>query len=270
MKSFVHFLRVVPIAAILFASAIAGAQDNVPQNVKDAVKKADTAVAAIVAVPDDKRTFDNTIGAIDDLDDQLQVDTAMTTFMQFGSTDAKTRDESRAADEYVTNWGNALLKNEALYKAVKAYADTNPKLQGEQHRLLVFTLRDFRISCMSLPKDNRDQLQKDDDEIEKLGNEYNQNIYDDATTVAFTKTELAGVPGDAINGMQQSDGLYLFDMAEPTYDALENNAINENTRQKYWLAFKRRGGQKNVDIRQKLRVRRAEEASILVYKSWAD
>ena len=263
-------LRTLPILALFAAAAITQAQDNVPDDMKAAVKRADDAVAAIVAVPDSNRTFDNTIGAIDDLSDHLQVDTAFFTFMQFVSTDEKTRDESRASDEYISNWENDLYKRNDLYKAVKAYADTNPKLEGEQHRLLVFTLRDFRRSGMELTQDKRDKLKDDDAQIEKLGVDYNQNINDDETTVAFTKAELAGVPQDAIDGMQKSAGLVLFDMAEPTYDALEDNATNESTRQKYWLAFKRRGGEKNVSILQKLLVLRAEEASILGYKTWAD
>jgi len=262
--------RTIPLLAVLALGALVHAQEAVPDNIKAAVNKADDAVAAIIAVPDDKRTYDNTLGALDDMNDRLQVDVAMFTFMQFVSTDAKVRDESRAADEFVSNWGSALLKNEDLYKAIKAYADTNPTLDPEKHRLLVFTLRDFRRSGMALSKDKRDRLQEIDNQIQKLGQDFQKNIFDDETRVAFTKAELPGVPADGLGEFQQSDGLYLLDIAEPTYDLIESNCTNETSRQKFWLAFKRRGGQANVDILEKLIKLRAEEATIMGFKTWAD
>src|SRR5689334_19289384 len=109
--------RTLAIAAACAISVFAIAQDNVPDNIKAAVKKADDAVAAIVAVPDNQRNFDNTIGAIDDLSVRLDDDTSMFIFMQNVSTDPKVRDEARAADEYISNWASALNKREDLYKA---------------------------------------------------------------------------------------------------------------------------------------------------------
>src|SRR5262249_44767069 len=49
-----------------------------------------------------------------------------------------------------------------------------------------------------------------------------------------------------------------------------NNCTNATTRQKVWTAFKRRGGQHNVDLLEKMLKLRAEEAKILGYKTYAD
>src|SRR5690349_16035829 len=98
--------RIRYFALLCFAlAATSGLAQDVPQQIKDALKRADDAIAKIVAVPNDQRTFDNTVGAFDDLSCRLDDDTALFIFMENVSTDAKTRDEARAGDEAVSNWG---------------------------------------------------------------------------------------------------------------------------------------------------------------------
>lgn len=262
--------RLIPLFATLLLSGLVFAQDNVPENIKAALKKADDSVAAIVAVPDGQRNFDNTLGALDDLSVRLDDDTSMFLFMQYVSPDSHIREQARASEEAVDNWESQLGRREDLYKAVKAYADTNPKLEGEQHRFLVFTLRDFKRNGMALPKEQRDRLSEIDNQLNKLGIEFSTNIDEDETRVPLAKSELPGVPQDAIDAQPKSAGLYLWGMDYPSFDAVENNCTNATTRQKVWLAFKRRGGQKNVDVLQKLLKLRAEKAKILGYATYAD
>src|SRR5262245_36976930 len=72
--------------------------------VSAAIKKADAAVAAIIAVPNGERTFANTVGAIDDLLVRLDSETAWPQFWAHVSTDAEQRNAGQAAEEQVTNW----------------------------------------------------------------------------------------------------------------------------------------------------------------------
>lgn len=262
--------RLAPLAVALAFSGFGWAQDDVPDSIKAAVKRADDAVAAIVAVPADKRTFDNTVGALDDMSVRLDDDTSIFIFMQNVSPDAKVRDQARASDEFVSNWGSALNKREDLYKAIKGYADTNPNLKGEQKRLLEFTLRDFRRNGMALPKEQRDRLQAIDQELTKLGLQFEQNIAEDETRVPLTEAELAGVPKDTLDAQPKSNGLYLIGMDYPTYGAVQDYCTNALTRQKVWTAYKRRGGTQNVDVLEKMIKLRAEEAKILGYATYAD
>lgn len=262
--------RSAALLAVLAIGALSFSQDNVPDSIKAAVKKADDAVAAIIAVPDGSRTFDNTIGALDDMSVRLDDDTSMFLFMQNVSTDSKIREEARASEEYVGNWGSALLKREDLYKAIKAYADTNPNLEGEQRRLLAFTLRDFRRNGMALDKESRDRLQQIDEQLNKLGLEFEKNIAEDESRVPLAKSELAGVEKDAMDAQPMSNGIYLWGLDGPSFDAISSDCTNAMTRQKVWTAYKRRGGQKNTDVLEKLLKLRAEEAKILGFKTYAD
>ena len=128
------------------------------QSVKEAVEHANAAVARIVAIPDDQRTFENTLGAIDDLTANLETETSLLIFMSNVSPDEKLRIASQQAEEEVGNYAIELGKREDLHKAVMAYSKANPKLEGEQKRFLEFTLRDYKRAGMVLSKEDREKV----------------------------------------------------------------------------------------------------------------
>lgn len=253
------------------AVGLAPAQD-IPEGspVADALRRAEARIQAIVAVPDDKRSFDNTLGALDDMLAHLELDTNMLRFLQYVSTDAAERERSQKAEEDTTNWLIAIGKREDLYKAVKAYAGQQPKLDGEQKRLLEFTLRDFRRAGMELSPEQRNKLKALQMEINKLGIEFEKNIRDDDTRVPCTKAELDGMSDDWLANQPRVGELYLVGMDYPSFYPLMDFCRNETTRQKVWVAYKRRGGAKNVKLLEKILELRAQCAKMLGYASAAD
>lgn len=244
---------------------------EVPQSIKDAVKRADEAIAKIVSVPDDQRTYENTLGAYDDMTAHLERDTSMTIFMANVSTDPKVRNDARAAEEFVGNWSVELGIREDLYKAMKAFAAKKPSLNAEQQRFLDFTLRDYRRQGMELSKEKRDRVAEIQKELNRLGIQFDQNIADDETALPFTVAELKGVPEDVVKGMKKAGkDTVIATMDGPTFSAILDMAQSEETREKAWIAYKRRGGEKNNEVLKQLVKLRAELASLLGYKTFAD
>lgn len=256
-------------AGLLALATLSGAQE-VPASVKAAVAKADAAVAAIVNIPKDRRTFENTIGAFDRLTDDLDRSTSLTVFLRNVSTDAKVRADAGAAEEFLGDYYVELGKREDLYKAVKEYADTKPDLQGEQKRLLEFTLRDYRRAGMDLPKDKRDQAAALEKDLNKIGLEFDENIAVDTLQLPLTEQELAGVPEDARSGWVKLAGSYLVPMTGPNYSVIVDFASNPATRQKARWIWLRRGGEKNVELLAQLLVKRDQLAHLLGYKNTVD
>jgi thimet oligopeptidase len=246
------------------------AQESPDSPAAEAIEKAETAVAQIVAVSDGERTFDNTIGAIDDLLAQLELDTNMMMFMAYVSTDAAERERGTRAEEDVTNWLIELGKREDLYDAVRAYADSNPDLEGEDARLLEFTLRDYKRAGMELPAEERAQLAAIQKEIARLGIEFEKNIREDETAVFLTREELVGTGDEFIDRLPQSVGLYVVAMDNPTFLRIMDWCENETTRQRVWTAYKRRGGQKNVRILEEIIKLRDQSSDMLGYATYAD
>ncbi|MCC6907388.1 MAG: Zn-dependent oligopeptidase [Phycisphaerales bacterium] len=243
---------------------------DIPGLIEDAIAQADKAVAAIIAVPDEKRTFENTLGAIDDLLARLDGGTNMAQFMAYVSTDAAERDASNAAQLRIESWMIDLSKNEDLYHAVKAYASTDPKLSGERARLLEHTLRDYRRAGMELPKEQRDKLTEIEKTLSELAIQFQTNIREDETVVAVTRDELAGVPEEFINSRSRTGDLYVITMDYPSVDAVWKHCTVETTREKVRFAYARRGGQKNVRLLERILKLRDEHAGMLGYDSTVD
>lgn len=238
------------------------------QTIDGAIARANEAIAKIVAIPDADRTFDNTIVAIDDLLSRFEQESSMLIFMSNVHPDASVREVSQAAEQAATNFYVELSKREDLYKAVRSFADgrgATERRGGEDARLLSFLLRDYKRAGMDLPKAQRDQLGEIQKEIGKLGIEFSKNIAEDDGVVMLTEAELAGVPRELLDTLPHNAGVYAVGLSYPIYTPVMENCSVESTRQKMWMAYKRRAGKKNVAVLEKAIKLRAQAATMLGY-----
>lgn len=235
-----------------------------------ALIKADAAVARIVAVPADKRSFANTVVAIDDLVVRLRLETEFLQFMAYVSPETALRNQGHKAEVDVRNWMISLLKNDELYAVVLKFSKTSPKLTGEDARLLKRTLRDYRRAGMSLTAEKRAELKELQVKLSKLSIEFETSIREDETRVPLTKAELKGMPTEWLKTQPESAGVYLVGMDYPSFLPLMDYCEVEATRQKVWLAYKRRGGLKNVKLLEEVLGLRAKIAGLLGYSHPAD
>lgn len=249
---------------------------EIPQDspVRVALQKADATVAKIVAIPAGQRTFENTMLAVDDMLATLENDTNYKMFLQYVSPDRALREMSARAEKDTINWLTELQTREDLYRAFQEYAATNPQLDGPRKRLFDLTRRDYRRAGMDLTKEQRDELVSLRKQITDLGIEFEKNIRSDETRVMLLESELAGLDDDYFK-QQRADGyyvngVYMIGMAYPSFNPIMDYCDDEDTRQKVWLAYKRRGGQRNVDVLEKLLKLRAQEAELLGYPTTAD
>jgi len=243
---------------------------DIPGLIESAIAKADKSVAAIIAIPDAKRTFENTLGALDDLLARLDSGTNMAQFMAYVSSDAAERDASNAAQLRMESWMIDLSKNEDLYRAVKAYAATNHKLAGERARMLEHTLRDYRRAGMELPKAQRDKLTEIEKTLSELAIQFETNIREDETVVTLTRAELAGASDEYLEPRKQGDDLYTISMDYPSVDPVWKQCSVEATREKVRFAYVRRGGMKNVRLLERILKLRDEQATMLGYDNTVD
>ncbi len=234
-----------------------------------AMQEANDRVAAIIAVPDTQRTYENTIGAMDDINAHFDRDGNMLAFMGYVHPDSAMREAARGVERRWTDWYVDIGKNEDLYAAVLAYAETKPELDGERARLLVFILRDYRRAGMGLSPDARAELTTIEKEINELSLQFDQNILNDASTVFLTEDELEGMPADYIAGLERAGDMYALGMDYPTSLPLLDHCPNEQTRQKMWLARRRRA-KANVDTLEKILVLRARQAALLGFGHASD
>lgn len=257
--------------ASVFCGAIGLAQEVVDDpRVAEILRRADADVQGIVDVPHGERTFANTAGAVDDMVARLYRDTAFVWFMASVSTDADERDKARAADQQLENWYVEFSKREDLYEAIKSYAATEPKLDGEHKRLLARLLRDYRRGGMELPPEKRDRMKEIELELTELKSEFSKNTANDDSRFLATREELRGVRDEFLDTLERSGDLYVITMDYPTVTTINRECEVEATRQKTTFIFRRRGGRRNIEIIEEILVRRAEIAKLLGYQHWAD
>ena len=171
------------------------------------------------------------------------------------------------------DWAVGIDYREDVYKAIKAFADTHPKLTGEDQKLLKETLRDYRRAGLDLPPDQRKEVEELRKELSKLGTDFDTNIVKANAPVMFTKADLNGLPDSffASPGIKTGDDVYTV-MANVTwqFNTVEENAKSEATRKKLYLVHETLAKDTNVNVLNQMLALRNKIALRLGYKSWDD
>ena len=248
-----------------------------PEEVKSikvaVLKKADAALAALVAQQSAQLNFANTFAAIDALNGSIADTGAMLETVAQSSLSEAIRQSANEANVKLQEWNVSMTYREDLYLLLKSVADAKPTLEAEQQRLVDFIMRDYRRAGLALPVAERAAVEKLQKELAALTTEFSININNARAPLDFTATELAGVPQSFLDspGVKQADGRYRV-MANITWhaQAVSENAINPTTRQRLAFARNNLARDKNIPVLTKLVVLRAAIAQRLGYASWAD
>jgi Zn-dependent oligopeptidase len=239
--------------------------------VTNAIKDATAALDTIGKLNPKKVNFNNTVRALDDIGYALARTDNRITLIQQTSTNAEVRDAATEALKNLESWMVSIDYREDVYRAVKAYADTKPKLEGEDAKLLFETMRDYRRAGLELPKQTRDEVERMRKELSNLSTDFEENVTKATQPVKFTKAELEGVPDDFLKQVKTGDDEYTV-MANITWHRLtvEENAKREDTRKRMVIAESNLAREKNIPLLQKILVLRNDIAQKLGYKTYAD
>lgn len=115
-------------------------------------------LAKIYAIPDDKRTFDNTMRALDEAYNQL-IPWGSIAVLSRNSPATAVRDEAAKGEELLTKLETEIALDETLYKALKAYSRTKEArtLTGFKKRFLEKTIWNFERKGFALSADKRNE-----------------------------------------------------------------------------------------------------------------
>ncbi len=247
--------------------------DEVQGNINTTIAKADAALGVIGKQDLSKVTFASTVGALDDVQNDATIAINKTVVVQQTNQDAAMRDAAEKAIKVFQDWAVGIDYREDVYKAVKAYADTNPKLDGEDALLLEHTMRDYRRAGLALPPEKRAEVEKLRKELAKLETDFEANIVAVKAPVTFTKEELEGVPDSVLEspGVKTGDDTYTI-MANVTfqYNTVEETAKKEETRKHLNEVRFNLAREKNVPVLNDMLAHRNQIALKLGYKSWDD
>src|SRR5881275_2340383 len=251
--------------------------DQTPEAVdaamKDAIAKANTALDQIGSQDLGKVTFKSTVVALDDATYQAGLAANKATIIKETNTNPAMRTAGENAVKAFQEWAVGIDYREDVYKAIKAFADTHPKLTGEDEKLFKETLRDYRRAGLELPQDQRKEVEQLRKELSKLGTDFDSNIVKATAPVMFTKADLDGLPESflAAPGVRTGDDVYTV-MANVTwqFNTVEENAKSEAMRKQLYVIHETLAKDTNVPVLDQMLALRNKIALRLGYKSWDD
>jgi Zn-dependent oligopeptidase len=215
-------------------------------------------------------TFANTIQALDDLGFQIGLVANRFSLLQQTSTNVAVRDAATEAMKELEAWMVGLDYREDVYKAVKAYAATNPKLAGEDAKLLAETLRDYRRAGLELPKAQRDEVERMRKRLTGLETDYETHINKARKDVIFTKAELEGVPDTFLDQIKTNEDYAVKANVTWHYTTVMENAKSEATRKKLETERANLARPENIPLLEQIIPLRDDIAKQLGYNSFAD
>ncbi|HJT46166.1 MAG TPA: M3 family metallopeptidase [Chthoniobacterales bacterium] len=240
---------------------------------KNAIDTANKALDQIGGQDLGKVTFKSTVVALDDLNWAAGNAASRAVVLKESNPDPKVREAAENAVKTFQDWAVSIDYREDVYKALKAFADTKPKLTGEDKKLFDETMRDYRRAGLDLPPDKRKEVEDLRKQLAKLGTDFDTNIVNAKVPVVCTKAELDGVPDSFLSspGVKTGDDSYTV-LPNVTWQfvAVEENAKNEATRKKLYVVHDSLAKETNRPVLNQMIALRNKIALRLGYRSWDD
>lgn len=247
--------------------------DAVNRSLKTTMAEANSAMDRVGKLGASEVTFNNTVGAIDDLMLAPTVTANRLNLVKETSRDAAVREAATVALKTFSEWAVGLEYREDVFAAVKAFADKKLKLKGEEAKLLKETLRDYKRAGLGLPKAERDEVEKLRKQLTGLTTDFESNVNRARGPVKFSKAELQGVPESFLGSEGIKTGPDEFTpMANITFHYLMvlENAKSEATRKTFQTVHDSLAKESNAPLLKQILELRDQIARKLGYATWAD
>ena len=229
-------------------------------------------------------SFKNTIEALAYTGLELDRLTAMFFNLNSAETNDTLQAEAQRISPLLTDYGNDIRLNEALFKRVKTVYDQreNLSLTAEQQTLLEKTYKSFTRNGANLSLNDKESLRKIDKELATLKLKFSENVLAETQHyqwVITDKEQLSGLPDFVLDMLAQeaqkchTQG-WVITLDMPVYTAVMKYADNRDLRQKLFTDYHSRcaGDSPYNNEANVLRIAelRQARASLLGYPSYAD
>jgi len=231
------------------------------------------------------RTFENTMERLDSLTERLDYAVGIVRHLEAVATTPELRAAYNAVQPVVSEFHSSLPLNEALWRAVQAYANTEDarELNGTRRRFLEKTIDNFRRHGALLNAADKARIAEIDVELSKLTMRFAENVLDSTNEfdlVLRDEARLAGLPESAVamaRASAASKGLaepsWRFTLQAPSYIALMTYLDDANIRRQVYEAYVNRavqGKHDNRPVLQRILELRRDKARLLGYGDFAD
>jgi oligopeptidase A len=231
-------------------------------------------------------TWENLVEALDTLDERLQQFWSPVSHMNAVMNSEKLRIAYQAGLEKISRYSTEIGQNTALYQAFVTLKNSEAfnTLDGAQQQVIRHTLRDFKLSGVGLPEQEKKIYQQARQKISELANRFEQNVLDasnDWTLNVAHEKKLAGLPEHAkqiaaTTAQQKQQPGWTLTLQFPCYHAVMTYADDRSLRQTLYKAWITRASEygdarwDNSRVMVELLQQKQQIAQLLGFSSYAE
>ena len=242
-----------------------------PEEIKPAIEKAiahcKTTIDEVVASQD--YSYANVVAKIEEADDRLGKMWSPVSHMNSVVSSDELRDAHDGCLPLLSEYGTWVGQHEGLYNAYIALKDSEEfaELDEQRQKLITNTIRDFTLSGVALPTDQKKRFAEIQARLSELSSTFSNNVMD--ATMGWSKHvtdegELSGLPESALAAAAQAAHQMYADNAalrEEMYRAYTTRASEQGPNAGKW---------DNTGIIQETLALRTEIAKMLDFSSYAE
>jgi len=238
-----------------------------------AMSEANAIVAKVAALKPGEATFANCVVALDNAYYLVKNTSQRLDLLANVSPDENVRNQASASVVLLGGWQIDTTFRKDVYAVLRSYADTNPKLDGENRRLLDDTLRTYERNGLHLADEIRQQIVALNKELAAQEAVIQQNINAaGGDVVTLTAPQMRGIPEKILAEYERdSQGNYVIPVGIAYKCTLFLQFCpDEEARRTVFEANNSMGALANKALMTDVVKKRAKIARLLGYASWAD
>jgi thimet oligopeptidase len=144
------------------------------------------------------------------------------------------------------------------------------KLDSAGNYYLRTTLRDYHRAGVDRDQATREKIRQLQDELIKIGQQFEQNIAADVRKVTFDPSQLDGLPEDFKRAHPaDASGKVTLKTDNTDYVPFMQYATNDEARKSFYVLYQQRAYPQNIEVLHRLLTERNDLAKLLGYPDWA-
>ncbi len=241
------------------ASLLSGSPDAFVRASSEALARARAAVARVKSLPPSLQTlraWDEATAASGDA-------SARASLLRSVHPDSAMRDAGERCEQEAEALSTELALDPEVYAPLSR---VNAAGEDDATRWYLFrVLRDFRRAGVDKDPQTRARARALNEELVRIGQEFQRNIRDDVRSIQVSAAELEGLPADYVRA--HASGVVTTD--SPDYVPFMTYSRSSQARERLWKIYRQRAHPANSMVLDRMLGRRHELARLLGYESWA-
>jgi thimet oligopeptidase len=178
------------------------------------------------------------------------------------------RDAAQVCEQEVSHVLTDISLDKEMYNVLASL--DGAKLDPAGTYYLRTTLRDYHRSGVDRDDPTRDKIRNLQDELVKIGQQFDQNIAGDVRKLQVNASDLDGLPEDFKHSHPaDASGQVTLSTDNTDYFPFMDYAKSEPARKAFFMLYRQRAYPKNIDTLGQLLQKRHELANVLGYPDWA-